>query len=130
MHQSGILFVVERSAIYLKHTGRNTCLRCVRTKRFLAGGQGHGAPLVSSLQATALCSTNLAGAGCDHVDGLLQALLVASSKLPFVNAEGQITEEGGCALQTHLCGIEVNHQPVRIAPGRESCFQGGSLTAL
>ena len=88
VHQSGIPLVVERPTVEFQHTGGHTCLRGLGAERFLAGGQSNGAPLLGGLNAAALCASDLAGSGCDHVDDLFQPSLIVASKLPLVDAEG------------------------------------------
>lgn len=72
----------------------------------------------------------LAGAGCDHVDDLLQGILIVSGQLPFINAQREIAVKGGGSFEADLGGVEVHHQALRVTPCGECCFQGGGLTAL
>ena len=79
VHQSGIPLVVERPAVKFQHTGGDACLRGLGAEWFLAGGQSDGAPLLGGLNAAALCASDLAGAGCDHVNDFFQHGLIGSS---------------------------------------------------
>ena len=130
VHQSGIPLVVERPAVKFQHTGGDTCLRGLGAERFLSGGQSDGAPLLGSLNAAALCASDLASAGCDHVNDFFQSSLIVASKLPLIDAEGEVAVKGRRPFEADLCGVEVDHQPLRVSPCGEGRFQGCGLAAL
>ena len=130
VHEGGVLFVVERPPVNLQDAGADAGLGGLCAERFLSRGQGHGSPLVDSLDAAALGSPDLAGAAGDHVDDFLQRPLVIPGQLPFVDAQREVAVKCRRPLQAHLGGVKVDHEPLWVSPGGESCFQGCGLAAL